>query len=109
MTQAILSKGPKGETMSDKKVGRTGGRPITPTQKMEAALSDPGTVNVADMPHDKGKSGVADKFREREERWRSEQAMHDQQAAHAQEHVERPAAEAGDTAERQAGEEGGGA
>jgi hypothetical protein len=59
---------------------------------MEAALSDPGTLNVADMPHDKGKSGVADKFREREERWRSEQAAHDRQEA-----------------ERQGGEEGGGA
>ena len=109
MTQAILSKGPKGETMSDKKVGRSGGRPITPTQKMEAALSDPGTLNMADPTRDKGKSALVDKFREREERWRREQALHDQQAAHAQEHVERPAAEAGETAERQAGEKGGGA
>ena len=56
VARAIPSKGPKGETMSDKKVGRSGGRPITPTQKMEAALSDPGTMNMADTPHDKGKS-----------------------------------------------------
>ena len=67
--------------MSDKKVGRLGGRPITPTEQMERALSDAGTVNVADLPHDKGKAAVADKFREREERWRREQALHDQQAA----------------------------
>ena len=76
---------------------------------MEAALSDPGTMNVADMPHDKGKLGVADKFLEREERWRREQAMHDQQAAHAQEPAEHPASEAGEAAERQGGGEGGGA
>lgn len=67
--------------MSDKKVGRLGGRPITPTEQMERALSDAGTVNVADLPHDKGRAVVADKFREREERWRREQALHDQQAA----------------------------
>jgi len=67
--------------MSDKKVGRFGARPITPTEQMERALSDPGTVNVADLPHDKGKAAVADKFREREERWRREQALHDQQTA----------------------------
>jgi hypothetical protein len=95
--------------MSDKKVGRSGGRPVTPTQKMEAALSDPGTMNVADMPHDKGKLAVADKFREREERWRREQAMHDQQAAQAQEQAERPAVEASETAKEPGGEEGGGA
>jgi hypothetical protein len=93
--------------MSDKKVGRSGVRPITPTQKMEAALSDPGTLNVADMPHDKGKSGVADKFREREERWRREQSMHDQQAAHAPEQAEHHAVKAGEPADEQGGEQGG--
>ena len=93
--------------MSDKKVGRSGGRPITPTQKMEAARSDPGTVNVADIPHDKGKSVVADKFREREEKWRREQAMHDQQAAHAAEQPGQPAGRPGTTAEQQGREEGG--
>ena len=57
--------------MADKKVDRSGReRPLTPTQKMKAALSDSGTVNMADPTHDKGKSALVDKFREREERWR---------------------------------------
>jgi len=70
--------------MADKKVERSGReRPRTPTQKMEAALSDPGTMNIADPTHDKGKSALVDKFRDREERWRREQSIHDQQAAQA--------------------------
>ena len=70
--------------MADKKVGRSGReRPITLTQKMEAALSDPGTMNMAETTHAKGKSALVDKFREREEQWRREQAIHSQQAAHA--------------------------
>ena len=71
--------------MSDKKVGGSGRHPITPTQQMEQALSDQGTLNMADIPHDKGKSAVVDKFREREERWRREQSMHDQNEANGQE------------------------
>jgi len=68
--------------MADKKVERSGReRPRTPTQKMEAALSDPGTMNVADPTHDKGKSALVDKFRDREERWRRDQSIRDQQAA----------------------------
>jgi len=75
---------PKGDKMADKKVERSGReRPRTPTQKMEAALSDPGTMNMADTTHDKGKAALVDRFREREERWRRDQALHDQQAAHA--------------------------
>ena len=99
--------------MSDKKVGRYDRRPLTPTEKMEGALSDPGTMNVADIPHDKGKSAMVDKFREREERWRREQSLHDQQAANATEPAERPAAdvvdsaEVGETAEGHGGEQGG--
>jgi hypothetical protein len=70
--------------MADKKVERSGReRPRTPTQKMEAALSDPGTMNVADPTHDKGKSALVDKFRDREERWRREQSIRDQQASQA--------------------------
>ena len=88
--------------MSDKKVGRSYRRPITPTEKMESALSDPGTMNVADIPHDKGKSAMVDKFREREEGWRREQSLHDQQAAHAAQPEEML-----DTAEEDGGEEGG--
>lgn len=72
--------------MADKKVERSGReRPLTPKQKMEAALSDPGTMNIADATHDKGKSALVNKFREREARWRREQALHDQKAAHAAE------------------------
>jgi hypothetical protein len=66
--------------MADKKVERSGReRPITPTQKMEASLSDPGTMNMAEAVHDKGRSALVDKFREREEKWRREQALHAQQ------------------------------
>jgi len=76
--------------MADKKVERSGReRPLTPTQKMKAALSDPGTVNMADVTHDKGKSALVDKFREREERWRREQAIHDLQAGHTVERAKR--------------------
>lgn len=92
--------------MADKKVERSGReRPLTPTQKMEAALSDPGTMNMADTTHDKGKSALVDKFREREERWRRDQALHDQQAAHA---AERGRHEAVEPAEPVDQDEGGG-
>ncbi len=97
--------------MADKKVERSGReRPITPTQKMESALSDPGTVNMADPTRDKGKSGLADKFREREERWRREQALHDQQAARAAEGTKHQPVEQGrsEPAEPEERGEGGG-
>ena len=100
--------------MSDKKVGRSYRRPITPTEKMESAISDPGTMNMADIPHDKGKSATVDKFREREEEWRREQSLHDQAAAHqAAEPAELLAAEeaepaeVGETAEEPETEQGG--
>jgi hypothetical protein len=92
--------------MSDKKVGRISRYPINPTEQMQRSLSDPGTVNAKDLPHDKGKTGVTDKFREREERWRREQSMHDQQANHAPEPAERPEA-ADRTGEQSGGGEGG--
>ena len=89
--------------MADKKVERSGReRPLTPTQKMKAALSDPGTVNMSEVPHDKGKSALVDKFREREERWRREQSLRDQEAStvrqHGQEAGDDAAAESGDVA-----------
>ena len=84
--------------MADKKVERSvRGRPHTPTQKMEAALSDPGTLNMSDAARDKGKSALADKFREREERWRREQALHDQQAARAAEQASSEPIEQGES------------
>jgi Tfp pilus assembly protein PilF len=97
--------------MADKKVERSvRGRPLTPTQKMEAALSDPGTLNRSDPSRDKGKSALADKFREREERWRREQALHDQQAAQAADHADSEPAEQGgpEPAEPEERGEGGG-
>lgn len=75
---------------------------------MEAALSDPGTLNVAEATHDKGKSALVDKFREREERWRREQSLHDQQTAQAAERARPGAPEAGDATEPAEGKRGGG-
>jgi hypothetical protein len=76
-------KEPKGDEMADKKVERSlRGRPATPVQKMQAALSDQGTLDMSDTRHDKGKSALADKFREREDRWRRDQAFHDRETAH---------------------------
>ena len=72
--------------MADKKVERSGReRPLTPTQKMKAALSDTGTMNMAEPTHDKGRSALVHKFREREERWRREQALRDRNAVLAAE------------------------
>jgi len=67
--------------MPDKKVSRTvQGRPLTPKQRMEESLSDPGTVSMAEPRHERTHAHVVDKFREREERWRREQSLHDQEA-----------------------------
>ncbi|MHB9150134.1 MAG: hypothetical protein ACYC33_08680 [Thermoleophilia bacterium] len=65
--------------MADKKVERNvrssdQERPSTPTQKMTAALSDTGTVNMAHAEHDKGKAALFDRFRDRDERYRQEQS-----------------------------------
>jgi hypothetical protein len=66
--------------MPDKKVSKSvASRPLTPSQKLDASLSDTGTVNMAESAHDKGRSTLVDKFKEREERWRREQALHEQQ------------------------------
>lgn len=67
--------------MADKKVDRS--RPdltINPTQQTTSALSEKGTINMAEPTHDKGKAAVVDKFRKREERWRREQALNDREA-----------------------------
>ena len=94
--------------MADKKVERTGReRPLTPRQKLTAALSDTGTVNMAAPTHDKGKSALVDRFRDREERWRREQALHDRQAAHEVEHSKQEATEGGEPTEPEGRGEGG--
>ena len=86
--------------MADKKVDRyRRAHSMTPTQKMNSALSDSGTVNMAEPTHDKGKSALVDKFRKREERWRVEQASHDQEAAHAAETNIQTGSEAGSEAD----------
>ena len=67
--------------MADKKVDRF--RPegaLRPTQLPKTALPSPGTVNMGESTHDKGKSSILDKFRKREERWRREQSLHDREA-----------------------------
>ena len=72
--------------MADKKVDRYRfERTTTPTEKLASALSDSGTINMAEPTHAKGKSALVDKFRRREERWRTEQALHDQEAGQASE------------------------
>lgn len=103
--------------MADKKVERSRReRPLTPTQKMRAALSDPGTMNMAESTHDKGKAALVDKFREREERWRKEQAFQEREAALEAEHGRRLSGvveekteptEAKELAEKQDREQGG--
>ncbi|NLV73028.1 MAG: hypothetical protein GXY46_10580 [Actinobacteria bacterium] len=68
--------------MADKKVERSfRERPLTPTEKMEASLSEQGRVSMAEPSHDKGKAALADRFRKREERWRREQSLRDQKTA----------------------------
>ena len=98
--------------MADKKVERSGRqRPLTPAQKLGSSLSDPGTVSMADPVHDKGKSALVDKFRQREERWRREQTIRDREAAYgtpgAAEHGGEDSAEAGEQPATEGPEEGG--
>ena len=94
--------------MADKKVERSfRERPLTPTQKLKASLSDQGTVSMAEPAHDKGKSALVDRFREREDRWRREQSLHDRQTASEVERDQQEPAEAGDSAGSDVREEGG--
>ncbi len=66
--------------MPDKKVSKSvAARPSTPSQKLDASLSDTGTVNMAEPTHDRARSTLVDKFKEREERWRRDQALHEHQ------------------------------
>ena len=68
--------------MADKKVDRyRTQRPLTPTQQAKSALSDQGTIDMAERTHEKDKSALLDKFRRREERWRLEQSLHDRETA----------------------------
>jgi hypothetical protein len=93
--------------MADKKVERSGReRPLTPVQKMNISLSETGNVNMAEPAHDKGKSALLDKFREREERWRREQTLRDQESTPAKE-AEQESAEAGEPTESKGQVEGG--
>ena len=93
--------------MADKKVERSSNRrPLTPTQKMTAALSDTGTMDMADAKHSEGRSALVDKFREREERWRREQSQRDLETSHEREVAHQETGEAG-AGETEAGGEGG--
>ena len=94
--------------MADKKVERSrGGQPLTPSEKLTASLSDQGTLAVSDARHDKGKAALVDKFREREERWRRDQSMHDRAAAPGAESTSHVPEEAGSAVDPLAGGEGG--
>ena len=93
--------------MADKKVERSGReRPLTPRQKLKAALSDQGSLNMAEPTHDKGKAALVDKFRDREERWRREQALRDQEER-ATRQPDADAPQADEPADRKAEGEGG--
>jgi hypothetical protein len=95
--------------MADKKVERSGReRPLTPVQKMKASLSETGNVVMAEAAHDKGKSALVDKFREREERWRTEQSLHDRESTPRVEQDPREVAGAGEPTEPKGQVEGGG-
>jgi hypothetical protein len=99
----------KGDMMADKKVDRyRREHSLTPTQKMESALSDEGTLNMAEPTHDKGKSALVDKFRQREERWRLEQSHHDQEASRVVELEQHTEAGGGGPADSRGRDEGGG-
>ena len=89
--------------------------PRWPTRRSNApaenALARPGTMDMADTAHDKGKSALVDRFREREQRWRTDQALRDREAAHGVEHPAEHgaegAAEVGETAQADGPGEGG--
>jgi hypothetical protein len=94
--------------MADKKVERSfRERPLTSTQKLTASLSDQGTVNMAEPTHDKGKSALVGRFREREDRWRREQALRAQQAAGETREEQQGTPEAGESVGSNGQEEGG--
>jgi hypothetical protein len=93
--------------MADKKVDRSSNRrPLTPTQKMTAALSDTGTMDMADSKHNEGRSMLVDKFREREERWRRDQSLRDVETSREREAAHQETGE-NDTGDAEAGGEGG--
>jgi len=54
-----VGKGHDGDKKVDARVARLRS---TPTQKLASALSDSGTINMAEPTHDKGKSALLDKF-----------------------------------------------
>lgn len=64
--------------MADKKVGRSI-RPSeetrSPSEQLASSLSDKNTISTADPIRDRAKATLADRFREREERYRREQSV----------------------------------
>lgn len=65
--------------MADKKVERNirsseEERPATPAEKLQASLSDKNTLNMAQSARDRAKPALLDRFRDREERYRRDQA-----------------------------------
>ena len=71
--------------MADKKVNRQSPyRGLSPAQQAKNSLSDEGTIEMSDPTHDKGRSALVDKSRDREERWRRRQATKNQEEAGAE-------------------------
>lgn len=91
--------------MPDKKVSKSAAaRPLSPSRKLESSLSDTGTVNMAEPKHDKAKAALTDKFRQREERWRREQSLHERQGEPGSLAKEEAGSEAGEAAIEEAEE-----
>ncbi|NLT35418.1 MAG: hypothetical protein GXX83_05930 [Gaiellales bacterium] len=65
--------------MADKKVERNvrsseEERPGTPAEKLQGSISDKNTLNMAQSARDRAKTALLDRFRDREERFRRDQA-----------------------------------
>ncbi len=89
--------------MADKKVERNlrsseEERPVTPSEKLQASLSDKNTLNMAQSAKDRAKPALLDRFREREERYRMEQAAraHEEETPTAHRAPAPPAGHEGD-------------
>ncbi len=86
--------------MADKKVDRNtrlSGGPVTRTEIGEASRSQHETPGSADLPPDKGKAALLDKFRAREEQYHRD---HPSQAE-AEETVNPPAEPAAESSEEE--------
>ena len=80
--------------MADKKVDRNtrlSGGPVTRTEIGEASKSQHETAGTAELPQDKGKSALLEKFRAREEQYHRDHPSPADGEAGAEESVDPPA------------------